>query len=112
MIYLLAFGSSFFEEKDGFTFFVPKPQLPREWFTKSELGVNPKNSFALKLFGVPVCYVNNSRKNTFGPGAAKPSEYEWILDGRFYKSDESELPADASTALREGRLEQLTIYLK
>ncbi len=112
MVYTLAFGANFFEEKDGFVFFVPKPQLPREWFTKSERGINPKNSFALRLFGVPVCYVNNSRKNTFGPGAAKPSEYEWILDGRFYKSEDHELPADASMALREGRLEQLTIYLK
>jgi hypothetical protein len=112
MIYLLAFGANFFEEKDGFVFFVPKPQLPREWFSKTERGINPKNSLGLRLFGVPVCYVNNSRKNTFGPGAAKPSEYEWILDGRFYKSEDPELPADASMALREGRLEQLTIYLK
>jgi hypothetical protein len=112
MMYLLAFGANPFEEKDGFVFFSPKPQLPREWFTKTERGINPKNAFAIRLFGVPVCYVNNSRKNTYGAGAAKPSEYEWILDGRFYKSEDSDLPADASMALREGRLEQLTIYLK
>ncbi|MCG3203658.1 MAG: hypothetical protein KCHDKBKB_00330 [Elusimicrobia bacterium] len=112
MIYLLAFGPTIFKKEEGYVFFSPEPMLPKEWFTKIESGVNPKNSFSVRLFGTPVTYVNDSRKNTFGTGAAKPHEFEWILEGRFYRAQGRHLPADASLSLREGKLEKLTIYLK
>lgn len=112
MVYCLAFGSSFFKQTEGYVFFTPEPKLPKEWFTKEDTLTSQKNSFSIRLFGVPVVYVNDSRKNTFGVGAAKPFEFEWILEGRFYRAHGKHLPADASASLREGKLEKLTIYLK
>ncbi len=113
MIYFMAFGQNIFRSLEGgFWVFHPEPKLPREWFTKEDSLEGPKNSFSLKLFGVPVTYINDSKKNTFGTGAAKPVEYEWILDGRFYRHSGRHLAADASMALRDAKLEKLTIYLK
>ncbi len=112
MLYYLVFGPSIFKIVEGILVFAPEPRLPKEWFTKEDNGLIQKNSLSLKIFGVPVTYLNENRKNTFGPGAAKPVEFEWILDGRFYRHSGRHLTADASLALREGKLERLTIYLK
>jgi hypothetical protein len=112
MIYFLVFGPSIFKQVEGVLAFAPEPRLPREWFTKEDNGLVQKNSLTLRIFGVPVTYINESRKNTFGTGAAKPVEFEWILDGRFYRHSGRYLAADASLALREGKLERLTVYLK
>jgi hypothetical protein len=111
MIYLMAFGAQFFKDVSGQIVFCPEPRLPRDWFTKNGEGARPKNSFSLKLFGVPVTYVNPNRKNTFGAGAAKPIGFEWINEGRFYEAKGKVLAPEASVALREGRLESLTILL-
>jgi hypothetical protein len=112
MIYFMAFGRVLFRSVAGQIVFLPEPSLPKEWFTSST-GQNgqQKNSFALKLFGVPVTYVNESRKNTVGAGAVKPVRYEWIMDGRFYEHKGRALTPEASLALREAHLESLTIFL-
>lgn len=112
MVYFLFFGSRFFrEEAEGKIVFAPEPQLPRDWFSKGDSPVLAKNSASLRLFGVPIVYVNPSHKPTYGPGAVKPVAYEWILDGRFYAHRSRTLTPEASLALREGRLERLTIEL-
>lgn len=113
MLFFMFFGFPLFKEAEGGqVLFSPQPHLPRDWFTKSDQLHCPRNGLSIRLFDVPVTYINAGRKNTFGPGAAKPVEYEWILDGRFYRHNGRELTPDASLALREGRLERLTIYLK
>jgi hypothetical protein len=111
MVYYMAFGKNIFRYVEGSLIFHPDPCLPKEWFSTSDSDSFPKNSLSLKIFGVPVTYINSSRRNTFGPRAAKPTEYEWILDGRFYQHEGRHLPVDASLALREGRLESLTVQL-
>ncbi len=112
MTYILVFGQKMFKTIDSEVVFSPDPTLPKDWFTKEDSLMHGKNTFSLHLFGVPVTYVNESRKNTFGAGAAKLVGYEWILDGRFYRHNGRHLTWDASMALREGKLEKLTIYLK
>ncbi|MFN0116824.1 MAG: hypothetical protein ACKVQC_00840 [Elusimicrobiota bacterium] len=112
MIYFAVLGDKFFKLENGTALFQPDPKIPKEWFTEKEAGLQPKHSFAIKLFGVPVVFVNQSRKNTFGSGASKIIDYEWILDGRFYSHKGKALTPEASVALREGRLENLTINLK
>lgn len=112
MIYFMAFGRTMFRSAAGQIVFSPEPSLPKDWFTKNtDNSGHLKNSFSLKLFGVPVTYVNDSRKNTTGPGSAKPVRYEWIMDGRFYEHKGRVLTPEASLALREAHLESLTIFL-
>ena len=77
-----------------------------------EVAVPKQRSEKEIAHGIPITYVNDSRKNTFGTGAAKPAEFEWILDGRFYRHSGKYLPTEASVAMREGKLEKLTIYLR
>jgi hypothetical protein len=112
MIYWLAFGPELFKTIERLVVFAPEPSLPKDWFTKEDTMSSPKNSFSIRIFDVPLTYVNQHRKNTYGPGAAKPYEFEWILDGRFYKHVGRHLTPDASNSLREGKLERLTVYLK
>jgi len=113
MIYFLFFGGRLFrQEGEGKIIFTPEPRLPRDWFSKVDSPSRPKNSATLRIFGVPVTYVNDSRKPTYGPGSAKPAEFEWILDGRFYTHKAKALTPEASQALRDGRLERLTIQLR
>ncbi|MBV9080562.1 MAG: hypothetical protein JO102_05525 [Elusimicrobia bacterium] len=114
MVYYLFFGPKLFEEtgeNPGAVVFTPEPRLPKEWFSKKESGSIPKDAAGVRLFGVPVTYVNPERRSTFGSGAVKAVEYEWILDGRYYKHRGKHLTPEASAALREGRLERLTILL-
>ncbi len=111
MVYHLVFGPRMFKVMEGNIVFAPEPTLPREWFARQDEGKLLKGSVSLRLFGVPVTFMNPKGKNTFGPGAVKPSAFEWILEGRFYESKGHHLTADASQALREGRLESLTVFL-
>ena len=111
MVFFMAFGPKFFGSSESGIEFSPDPKLPKEWFSAEGTSSGLKNTVSVRLFGVPVVYVNPKKKNTFGPGGVKPWEYEWILDGRFYKYKGRQLPGDASVALREGRLESLTIFL-
>ena len=111
MVYTLFFGNGMFKELDGKILFSPEPNLPGSWFRKTDEAFGNKNTVSLKLFGVPVNFVNPSRKNTFGTGAVKPVEFEWVLDGRFYHHKGRHLTPEASLALREGRLEHLTVRL-
>jgi len=111
MIYLMAFGHKFFKEVEGNVVFSPDPSLPREWFTHTDSVSMGKNSLGLRLCGVPVTFVNPLRRNTFGKGAAKPVGYEWIFEGRYHQHQGAFLTPEASLALREGKLESLTIFL-
>lgn len=111
MMYLMAFGRKPFRLVEGQLYFAPEPILPKEWFRKSETDRVPKNSFSIKLFGVPIIYINPHRKDTFGKRGAKPASFEWILDGRFYQHKGPHLTSDASLALRDGRLESLTVFI-
>lgn len=111
MIYLLAFGPSMFRLVDGQLRFSPRPQLPGDWFAKRDEEGLPKNGLKISLFDVPVVFMNPKRRSTFGTGAVSVVGFEWIYDGRFYRHDGADLPADASAALREGRVESLTIFL-
>jgi hypothetical protein len=112
MTYFIFFGPRLFvEEGEGKVAFSPEPRLPKEWFSKADGDNMMKNAVQLRLFGVPVTYENPSRKSTFGAGAVKPVEYEWILDGRYYKHRGRALTPEASAALRDGRLERLSILL-
>src|SRR5688572_27958771 len=101
MIYFLAFGNRPFALVACKIHFAPEPRLPHDWFTRQDLGKVPKNGFSLRLFGVPVTFVNSKGKSTLGPGAVKPSAFERILDGRYYESKGRTLTPDASEALRE-----------
>jgi hypothetical protein len=110
IIYTMAFGNPVFRAVEGQLQFAPNPALPAEWFSRvSDDGL--KDSLRLTLFGVPVIYINPKRRNTFGAGAVRPVEFEWILDGRFHQHKGKSLPADASQSLRDGRLENLKILL-
>jgi len=111
MIYFLVFGRQFFKEINGEIVFYPEPNLPKEWFTKDDSFGIGKDCFTLKIFEVPITYQNPRRKNTFGSGAVKPVQFEWILDGRFHRHDGRFLPPEPSISLREGRLESLSILL-
>jgi hypothetical protein len=112
MVYFMALGRHPFKAVEGGVVFTPVPTIPKEWFTKEESDAAPKNSFGFRLFGVPVVYLNPSRRDTFGTGAVVPSGFEWIADGRFHNHTGHHLPLEASNGLREGRLESLTIFLE
>jgi len=58
-----------------------------------------------------VTFLNPLNKKTYGAGGVKPTEFEWILDGRFHQHQGPCLTPEASLALREGRLESLSIIL-
>lgn len=111
MVYFLVFGPQFFKKEGEAIVFSPEPKLPGEWFTKKEGFGSPKNSVSLNLFGVPVTLVNPLRRDTFGARRAVPKSFEWILEGRFYSHEGPTLQPEASLALREGRLEALTVFL-
>jgi len=111
MVYFMMFGSKPFVIEEGEVVFWPKPQLPGEWFTKTEANHIPKNSISLTLLGVPIRLLSPKRKDTFGAGGVKPVAFEWIYEGRFYTHKGPFLPHEPSLALREGRLESLSIFL-
>lgn len=111
MVYLMTFGRHPFRSVEGGVVFSPQPTLPREWFSKKDVPGEPKNSLTLRLFDVPVTYVNPHRKSLSGSNAGKPVEFEWILDGRFHRHKGRHLTVEASQALREGRLESLTVFI-
>lgn len=108
MIYHLFFGAAPFKVMDQGVIFSPDPTIPAAWFGAGESGETP--SVSLKLFGVPISYVMKS-KGQLGPKGLRPVAYEWILDGRFHNKESRFLPPEASLALREGRVESLTIFL-
>jgi len=111
MIYFMFFGSKIFKELEGSVVFAPEPTLPKECFSRREEIGYPKNSVTLRLFGVPITFVNPSQKNSYGKGRVQPISYEWILEGRFHEHEGRFLTPEASLALRQGRLESLTILL-
>lgn len=106
MVYFMVLGRHPFKVIEGGVTFSPTPTIPVSWFTKKDSDSAPKNSFALRLFGVPVNLINDSRKEN-----VTPRGYEWIADGRFHNHTGHNLPLEASQGLREGRLESLTIFL-
>ncbi len=111
MIFFMFFGPKMFKMIDNQIVFSPDPVLPKEWFTVDDTLAVGKNMMAVRLFGVPIRYVNSRRKNTFGTGAVKPVKYEWIFEGRFHHHVGRSLVPEASERLREGQLESLTIVL-
>jgi hypothetical protein len=109
--YLFVGGRPFHLMEDGFAVFQPEPCIPIEWFTSKDEDGLPKHSAQIRMFGVPVTFTNPSRRTVGGPSGVKPISFEWILDGRFHNHTGRSLPAEASLAFREGRLESLTIHL-
>jgi hypothetical protein len=111
MIYHLFLGPRPFRSIETGVVFHPDPAIPASWFSNREEAGFPKGSVMLKLFGVPLHFVNPSGKSGLGSSGVKPVSYEWILDGRFHNHVGRHLPSEASQALREGKLERLTIHL-
>jgi hypothetical protein len=109
MIYHSFFGAQPFKLIEQTVLFSPDPVIPSHWFSGASSEGTP-NSVSIKLFGVPVVFICEG-KNKVGSQGAKPTSYEWISDGRFHNHEGRSLPAEATQALRDGRMESLTIKL-
>lgn len=112
MIYQLFFGAKPFRlNEEGLPVFQPEPTIPAEFFFSKDEEAGSKHSAQIRIFGVPVTFINPSGRAVGNSSGIKPVSYEWILDGRFHNHTGRFLPAEPSLALREGRLESLTINL-
>lgn len=102
-----------------------RPNLHKDLFLKAASEVSPweegragratlpKNSLAFRfLGGALIVYHNPSRKNTFGPGAARPREYRMEgLDGRVEAVAGERIVGPWVNALREGRVKRVDVTL-
>ncbi|MCB4756490.1 MAG: hypothetical protein LHV69_05585 [Elusimicrobia bacterium] len=111
MIYTLVFGENPFKIIDNHVVFSPDPILPADWFMRWDPHHQVKNVLEMRLFNIPVTYLNPRRRPTFAKGGVKPVRYEWIMDGRFHHHAGRHLPPEPSQFLREKRIEKLTIVL-
>lgn len=107
MIYFAFFGARPFKLVEQAVVFSPDPTILSGWFARDH-----GDSFvaSIKLFGVPVSFVCE-KISKGGSKKLKPTSYEWISEGRFHNHEGRWLPAETSLALREGKVESLTVKL-
>ena len=126
MLRIMNLGENPFALKGRNLIFKPEPVLHWMLFTGKEKKIEfpfsgrkravtlAKNSYAFSLFGGTLAIYNNPRaKNTFGRGAARPVKFTLrYKNGRESVIKAPYLEEPNSHALREGKIESLSILLK
>ncbi len=114
---LLTVGPRPFRLVEGQLCFAPQPALPGAWFTEAATTITwqgatvevPRNAFACALLGATLLvYHNETRGDTFGPGAVKPTRY--LIDQR-EEVGAAEVSGELAALLRARDCRRLDVYL-
>lgn len=125
MLQIMNLGRAPFSAAGGRLIFKPEPALDRTLFSKEERAIEfrfrrgkrtvdlPKHSYAFSIFkNTLVIYENPAYKNTYGDNCAKPSRFTlYYANGKIKTSGSSSLGPPDSLALREGRIDKVSILL-
>ncbi|MFA5976267.1 MAG: hypothetical protein WC859_08920 [Elusimicrobiota bacterium] len=113
MLLHMGLGRWPFRWVNGELHFQPEPTLPRWFFSEKERDGFPPQSFGFRLFNRSwVVYHNPKRRDTFGPGAVRPVAFTVVqVNGEESRYPVHFLPDSLARALRDGKLERVTIEL-